>query len=267
MALSYDQLKALLEKPSYAKRTDAELQQAASDYYDPIYNTQTLSAQQQADTTNAAYDQQLSALGADYEKQRKSAAEQTAAAKYGADRSALTRGMGRSSYNNANLSLLDKAGNETLAGINSAEGTARQGIESSKALTTQQLAQTLAGLQTNKAKEMASYQNQLRDSDYEKELSALQYRNELEQMLANYQVDLEKYGLVSGGGRSGRSGGSGNSGSSSSINPLTDLVSKQTTSTPGASAGLYNLLKNQRASSTTNAAAFNKKTYKPAVIK
>ncbi len=175
----YDKLVAALEQPSFTARTDAELQQAAENKYASYYDQLNQAAQQAYDRTALAYQNQLNNMLPTYANQMDEARLATTKAMSNAGRNALARGMGRSTYNLATMANINLQGNKTLDSIQQALTNAQNTANSQSAQAAEQLAQTLAGYQKNQASDMLSYIDAQKQSDYEKELAAMQYRNEL----------------------------------------------------------------------------------------
>lgn len=182
----YDALVAQLEQPSFTARTEAELQQAAQNRYASYYDQLNQAAQQAYDRTSLAYQNQLSNMAPAYAKQMDEARLATTQAVSNVGRNALARGMGRSTYNLATMANVNLQGNKTLNSIQEALTNAQNTVNSQSAQAAEQLAQTLAGYGRNRASDILSYIDEQRQSDYAKELEALQYRNNL--LMQLYQL-------------------------------------------------------------------------------
>src|SRR5699024_1518422 len=116
------------------------------------------------------------------------AARQSAAE---ADRHALSRGMQRSSYNAQTLSNIRLAGDRAQGEIAQAQTDAENAIARERALATGQLAQTLAQMRENYASDVAAYADTMREREYERARSSLEYANELTQALYEYAAEQQ----------------------------------------------------------------------------
>ena len=214
MAMTLKQLEEQLNMQTYTPKTDEQLQAEAENRYKSQYTQNRTSAQQAYDTSALALDQQRAGLETSYAKQAEQAAQATRQNYAAADRQSLTRGMQRSSYNNATLANINNAGAKTQNEIRQALTTAQGNVDQQKTLLTQQLAQTLAGYETGYANDVAAYLDTLKQQEYERKLASDQYRNELLMALYEYGQQAARGG--SGGGR--RSSGSGSAAASASSN-------------------------------------------------
>ena len=197
-----NQLSSLLARPTGSQRSEAQLRQAAENRFASLYNQKNLAAQQQYDTTANAISNQLAALADAYTAQREQTQKDTAASLSWADRNALQRGMGRSSYNLANMTNIRNAGDKALQATYTAETNERNALNNNLSLAKQQLGQLLAAYAVDRETDILAHMDELRDKDYTRALQELQYRNELEMALANFGLNASKSG----------SGGSGNGG-------------------------------------------------------
>ena len=202
MAMTLKQLEEQLKMDTYTPKTDEQIQAEAENRFKTQYDQQRTAAQQAYDTSALALDQQRAGLGTSYAKQAEEAAKNTRQNYAAADRQSVSRGMQRSSYNNATLANINNEGAKTQNEIQQALTTAQGNVDQQKTLLTQQLAQTLAGYDTGYANDVAAYIDSLKQQEYERTLAADQYRNEL--LMALYE--LQKKGSSGGGSRSSGSG-------------------------------------------------------------
>lgn len=91
--------------------------------------------------------------------------------------------MQRSSYGAATRANIGVQGDKLLANIETERTTAEGQIHQRRQLESQQLFETLARLQQDYARNVEAHKDELRDKDYERTQSALQYGNDL--MLKN----------------------------------------------------------------------------------
>lgn len=201
--MTVDQLTNALKQESYTPRTDEELRSAAEQRYNSAYNQKRLTAQQNYDTTDLAYQQQLKALqdtlAGNQQELLKNVADSLAAA----DRYTITRGMQRSSYGAANRANIQNKGNANLAALLKQYGTDASGIEGNRTLLARQLADTLASYDIDYQNDVLAYMDEQKQLDYDRKVAADQYANQLQMQLFEYN---QKYGGGSEGG-SGRRGG------------------------------------------------------------
>lgn len=197
-SMTADKLATLLNTSSadtydYTPRTDEELRTVAENKYNSLYNQKTLAAQQSYDTTANSIQNQLNALATSYNKNVRDTTANIKSALSSQSNSALKRGMGRSSYNLATMGGIQSSGVQTLADLLQSKSDSENELNSNLTLAAQQLAETLAGYQVDKESDILSYMDELRDTDYERQQtalankqSALDTQNELIQWLANY---------------------------------------------------------------------------------
>lgn len=260
MAMTLKQLEEQLNMSTYTPKTDEQLQAEAENRYKSQYAQNRTSAQQAYDTSALALDQQRAGLETSYAKQAEQAAQATRQNYAAADRQSLTRGMQRSSYNNATLANINNAGAKTQNEIQQALTTAQGNVDQQKTLLTQQLAQTLAGYETGYANDVAAYLDTLKQQEYERKLASDQYRNELLMALYEYGQQAAR----GGGGGGSRSSGGGSSAASAgtaggSYNSLYAALNAGSGSIAGLTTGAAAA---KGASSLLNAA---KQTKKPKV--
>ncbi len=111
MTKALEQLIGEMEKQKpYQPLSGEAIRTQAENRYQSVYDQKRLDARQAYETGDAALARELSGLQKTYDEQRRAAAVQTKDAYSQADRHALSRGMQRSSYNEANLTGIRLAG-------------------------------------------------------------------------------------------------------------------------------------------------------------
>lgn len=235
MAMTLAQLTKSLNTDTYTPMTEEEMAAQAAAKYASAYDAQRLATQQTYDTSALALSQQRSALDTSYAKQIETAQDATAQSLSSADKYSLQRGMQRSSYNAANLSNIQLAGNESVNEIAAALTEAQGNIDAQTTLLTQQLAQQLAQYDTSEQTDIQAYIEDLRQQEYERTTAAEQYANEV--LMALYE-----YGKSSGSGSSSRSSSSSGSSSTSST-PSASSDASSASSGTNLSSTLSNAVK------------------------
>lgn len=251
---------------AYTPLTQQQMQQQANTRYSGVYDQKRLSAQQQYDTADQALAQQLAGLDATYDKMREQSRQNYESAYRAADRQALGRGMQRSSYNNATLANINLKGNEAQQAINDAQASQAKNIGEQRKLLSQQLGDTLAGLDAAQQSDMLAYLDELESREYDRTTADVANRNNLAMQLYQYQFQKEQadqaqrnweqtfqanYG--GGGGSSGGSTGGGRSTGKSGYQNLMDGLSGGSKKTNTAGLAIAGVL----GSALTGAMALN----------
>lgn len=177
----------------------ANLQDMAHNMYSSHYGQLQLGAQQAHDSTVLALQQQAEKLGRTYDRQRQESAQQYAQALSAADRRAMSRGMGRSSYNLQTLANLQQAGAEAQNQLWQYQTEDENHINQQIAQAGQQLAQQIQQYQSGQASDELSWVQQM-------QLQGQQQQNANNQFLLNFlagqqqnafsnQMALMNYGL------------------------------------------------------------------------
>lgn len=177
---------------AYTPLTQQQMQQQANTRYSGVYDQKRLSAQQQYDTADQALAQQLAGLDATYDKQREQSRQNYESAYRAADRQALGRGMQRSSYNNATLANINLKGNEAQQAINDTQAAQAKNIGEQRKLLSQQLGDTLAGLDAAQQSDMLAYLDELEAREYDRITADVANRNNLAMQLYQYQFQKEQ---------------------------------------------------------------------------
>jgi hypothetical protein len=224
--ISLAELQKQLAQAVYTPLTDEQMMQQAQNKYASLYDQQRTAAQQAFDQTALALQQQRDQLAVNYGQQYSAAEKATRQSLSNADRYSIQRGMQRSSYNNANLANIGLEGNKTLNAILQGLTTAQGDVDERTSLLSQQLAQQLAGYNTQQQSDIQAYIDQLRQQEYERTTAAKQYADELQMRLYEYTQQAKK-----------SSGGGGSSSKSSSKAPKTPPP-------PDNSGGVYKTLYN-----------------------
>lgn len=251
---------------AYTPLTQQQMQQQANNRYSGVYDQKRLSAQQQYDTADQALAQQLAGLDATYDKQREQSRQNYESAYRMADRQALGRGMQRSSYNNATLANINLKGNEAQQAINDTQAAQAKNIGEQRKLLSQQLSDTLAGLDAAQQSDMLAYLDELEAREYDRITADVANRNNLAMQLYQYQFQKEQadqdqrnweqtfqanYG--GGGGSSGGSTGGSNRTRKSGYQNLMDGLSGGSKKTNTAGLAIAGVL----GSALTGAMALN----------
>ena len=209
---------------AYTGKTDAELRQEAENMYAAAYDQYRFDAQQKYNTSDLALQQQMAGLQATYDRQREQSAENYRQNYAQADRQALSRGMQRSSYNNATLANINLAGSKAQDYINETQAAQEKNIGEQRALLSQQLASQLEQYSKAEQQEILAYVDQLKNREYDRLTASMNTQNQLAMQIYEYQfqkeqADLEQsrwaaefnaqYGGGGGGGGGGRKPKSG----------------------------------------------------------
>ncbi len=219
MAATLENLISQLESyQPYKALSDEEIRDQASRRYQSLYDQKRLSAQQAYESDDAALARELSGLQKSYDAQRASSAAQTRSTYSQADRHALSRGMQRSSFNEATLANIDQAGDQAIRAIDQAQLDHETEIGEKRTGLSQQLSQTMKQLEADQRSDELAYADELTAREYERSVASQNTYRELALQLYEYQHELEqeaaeqarwqaefnaKYG-GSGGGNGGR---------------------------------------------------------------
>lgn len=201
-AKTVDELAKQLQNAAYTNKTTEQLRAEAENMYKNQLEQAKLSAQQSYDTNANALQNQLSALETDYARQRENQQTATAQAIAAADRQALSRGMQRSSYNNATLANLDVAGNKALAQIDQNRTNDVNTVNSQLTLLKNQLSQNLAKAQSTYENSVLAKLQELQDQQYQRQKEYESIQNELAFQLYELQKAEEAQAKSSSGGGS-----------------------------------------------------------------
>ena len=248
---SLDDLITKLEKNStvYTPLTQGEMQQQAENRYKSTYDQKKLGAQQAWETSDQALAQQLAGLQATYDKQRQQSAENYRQTYSQADRQALSRGMQRSSYNNATLANINLKGAEAQQAINATQAAQEKNIGQQRPLLTQQLAQQMRQYNESQQADILAYLDELEAREYDRGVDSKNIQNQLAMQLYEYQFQKEEadreqsrweaeFNAKYGGGGSGGGGSGGGKKQTSNSPSLWDMLGGSNKSTAVKAAGL-----------------------------
>lgn len=234
---------------TYTPLTEAQMEAQAKRKYQSVYDQNRLSAQQQYDTAKLARDQALQTQLDQYALQREQSRENYQQAMADAVRSALGRGMQRSSYIGATVGNINLKGNEAQQAImKNQEGTVRNYAEQS-ALAQNQLAAQIAQYDKNQLADQLAYQDELEQREYDRGLAAADRINQIAGDIYNAELYATEKGLFGYKRNNGKSSGSSGSGSSSSGSSGSKKNPAGTNNTSGTS-GLNGLLGTFNSTST-----------------
>ena len=246
----------MANSPGYSLQ---DLQGMAHNMYNSYYGQMQLAAQQAHDTNVLALQQQADRLGRTYDQRRQESANQYAQAVSAADRRALSRGMGRSSYNLQTLANLQQAGAEAQEQLWQQQGEDEAHIGQQITQAGQHLAQQIQQYQQGQASDELSWvqqqqmqqaqqntanqqwlaqflagQNQNAVQNNQWMLNYLQNQDQFNQQMglnwAQYQTGMDQW-QQQFNAQYGGQGGGGSSGSSNTTNtnpPPTDKPPKPT---------------------------------------
>ena len=189
-ARSIEELAAALEKFNYTPRTEAERRAQSENLYRTQLNQALRNAQQTYEESDLALANQLIGLDTGYDRQRQSQEEAIRSAISQADRHALSRGMQRSTYNNATLANLQNKGNEALARIEENRANDRADVEAQRAQLSRNLARAREGANADFQNQVLAEMQRMADEDYQRRLTADQNNNSTQlQLYASQQAE------------------------------------------------------------------------------
>ena len=189
-ARSIEELAAALEKFNYTPRTEAERRAQSENLYRTQLEQALRNAQQTYEESDLALANQLIGLDTGYDRQRQSQEEAIRSAISQADRHALSRGMQRSTYNNATLANLQNKGNEALARIEENRANDRAGVEAQRAQLSRNLARAREGANADFQNQVLAEMQRMADEDYQRRLTADQNNNSTQlQLYASQQAE------------------------------------------------------------------------------
>ena len=234
---------------AYTPLSDAQIEAKAKQRYQALYDQNRLSAQQTYDAEQLAREQALASTLEQYELQRQQSAENYRNAQADAVRSALGRGMQRSSYLGATVGNIGIKGNEAQQAINkNQEGTIKN-YASQQQLAASQLAAQLAQYDKAQMAEQLAYMDELEAREYDRAQTSADRQLQIATDIYNAQLyatqnnlfGYSKYPTSTSTTSSASSSGSGSSSSSP----------KDTNSTTGGLDAILGAL-NKPAKSTPN---------------
>ena len=154
-----------------------------------------------------------------YSRERGRSASQTEAIYRQAGRQALSRGMQRSSYHNANLTNIHLAGEAAQQEISREQAEAESDVNEQRSLLSRQLAAQIAGYDAQQRTDVLGYLDELAAREYDRTVQSQNTHTQLAMKLYEYQHQLEveaaeqarwqaEFNAKYGGGSSGGGGGS-----------------------------------------------------------
>lgn len=197
-----DELAKQLQNTKYGEKTNDELRTEAENMYKNQLEQSKLSAQQSYDSTALELNNQLTELNKSYDKQYQQQQQATVQSKQNADLQALSRGMQRSTYNNATLANLDVAGNKALGQIEQNRTDSTNEVNSQLALLQKQLQENLSSAQSTYENNVISKLQELLDQQYTRQQQYESTSNDLAFKLYELQKAAAASSSSSGGSRS-----------------------------------------------------------------
>ena len=226
----------------YEAMTQEEMSQAAENRYRALYDQKRLSAQQAYETSDAALARELTALQDTYSRERDRSKAENENLYRQAGHQALSRGMQRSSYHNANLVNIGLAGEAAQQRISREQLQAEGDVNEQRSLLSRQLATQIAEYDAQQRTDVLGYLDELEAREYDRTVQSHNTYTQLAMKLYEYQHQLEveaaeqarwqaEFNAKYGGGSSG--GGSG----SKKKTTTTASASSTTTAVKGGSVG------------------------------
>ena len=197
---SVDELAESLSASQFTPKTDAELRAQAETMYKNQRDQAILSAQQSHDSSVAALNSQLAALDTAYARQAEQQKRATAASRANADRQSLSRGMQRSSYNNATLANIDLAGEKALAQIAQNQTNDVNSVNSQISQLQQQLQQNISSANSSFENSVLAKLAELQADQYSKQQTAQATNNDILMQLYQLQKSAESSKVSRRGG-------------------------------------------------------------------
>ena len=193
MTQTLEQLIGEMEKQQpYQPLSEEAIRTQAQQRYQSVYDQKRLDAQQAYETSDAALARELSGLQKTYDAQRQNAAAQTKDTYSQTDRHALSRGMQRSSYNEANLTGIRLAGDAAQRAIDEEQAAQEKDIGQQRTLLSRQLAQTVSSLNASQKNDELAYADELTRQERERAQENQNSFRELAMQLYEYQHQLEQ---------------------------------------------------------------------------
>lgn len=193
MASKLNELMAKLNKTEgYTALSDAEIARQANQRYQSLYDQKRLGAKQTYEVSDAALGRQLESLQASYDQQRAQSRAENRRTYSQADQQALSRGMQRSSYNNATLANITLAGDAAQRQIDQAQAAQENDITQQRSLLSRQYAQQLEQYDADQRSDALSYADELAAREYDRTAASQKTQNDLAMKIYEYQHQLEQ---------------------------------------------------------------------------
>ena len=248
---------------AYTPLTEQQIAQKAQNRYQGIYDQNRLSAQQTYDAEKLARDQALQTQLDQYALQMDQSRRNYQQAQADAVRSALGRGMQRSSYIGATVGNIGVKGNEAQQAIlKNQQGTVKN-YAAQQQLAQTQLAQQLAQYDKAQLADQLAYQDELEDREYQRGQQAADRTAQLAGDIYNAQLYAMENNLF-GYSRNPTSGGGGSSGGGGYSSGGNSNSTKNPSSTNTTGSAFDNMMQGINAYLTGNTAT-GTGTYKAGV--
>ncbi len=198
--MSLEQLISQLSQSAYQPKSAEDIEQEARRRTESQYQQKRLSATQAWEQQDAALSRELGTIGQSFERECAQASAENRQTYAQSDRHALSRGMQRSSYQNATLANIALAGEQAQQDISRRETEAKDGIEKQRTQLSNQLSQQLKQLDLDEETDRLAYADQLYQREYDRQKDANQtamklyeYRHQLEQEALEQQRWLAEF--------------------------------------------------------------------------
>jgi len=179
------------EQP-YRALSEDQIRTQAKNRYQSVYDQKRLDAKQSYESSDTALARELSGLQKTYDSQRTSTAMQTRDSYSQTDRHALSRGMQRSSYNEANLTNVRLSGDAAQREIDREQAEHEAQIGEKRTQLSTQLAQTLKQLNADQQKDELAYADELTQREYQRAADSRKDYRQLAVQLYEYRHQLEQ---------------------------------------------------------------------------
>ena len=176
----------------YQAMDEDEIRRRAQERYQSAYDGQREVAQRNYEANDAALARELQGLSQTYEERRAQTAAQTAATYAQTDRHALSRGMQRSSYNEASLANIRMAGDEALNALTKERAQQENALNTQRLQLGKDLQDTLGKLETQRKADELAYADELTEREYQREKDSQNTYRELAMQLYEYRRQQEK---------------------------------------------------------------------------
>ena len=175
----------------YQAMTQEEMNEAAENRYRALYDQKRLSAQHAYEQSDAALARELTSLQDTYSRERDRSAAETENIYRQAGRQALSRGMQRSSYHNANLVNIHLAGEAAQQKLGREQMQAEGDVNEQRTLLSRQLAAQIAEYDAQQRSDVLGYLDELEAREYDRTVQSHNTYTELAMKLYEYQHQLE----------------------------------------------------------------------------
>ncbi len=198
--MSLEKLIGQLSQTAYKPKTDEEIDREAKSRTQSQYAQKRLSAVEAFENQDAALLREMKTIGADFERERAQAQADHRQTYALSERHALSRGMQRSSYQNATLANISLAGDAAQKEIGRRETEAREDVQSQRTQLSAQLDRQLSQLGEDERADTQAYADTLSQRDYDRRQDAnamamklYEYRHQLEQEALEQKRWLQEF--------------------------------------------------------------------------